>query len=131
MYNILCFITPGDTAQTVDLLLRGLTEMAAAYYDVTRPDNERIIVQIPEIPQLELTPREAFYAQTERVRFTEARNRIIAEFIYIYPPGIPVLLPGEVISEANIDYIQAHIAAHLPVKGPEDASIEYVKVIAQ
>ena len=52
--------------------------------------------------------------------FKESAGRIIAEFIYVYPPGIPILLPGEVISQENIDYIIDHVEVGLPVKGPED-----------
>jgi arginine decarboxylase len=55
----------------------------------------------------------------------------MSEFIYVYPPGIPILLPGEVISQENIDYIVDHLEVGLPVKGPEDRSIEYVKVIVE
>ena len=92
---------------------------------------QELVVKIPEIPQLSLTPREAFYGQTEIVPFKESAGRIIAEFIYVYPPGIPILLPGEVISQSNIDYIVDHVEVGLPVKGPEDRSIQYVKVIVE
>ena len=63
--------------------------------------------------------------------FKESAGRIIAEFIYVYPPGIPILLPGEVISQENIDYITDHVEVGLPVKGPEDRSIQNVKVIVE
>ena len=89
------------------------------------------MVKIPEIPHLSLTPRDAFYAATEVVPFKESAGRIIAEFIYVYPPGIPILLPGEVISQTNIDYIVDHVEVGLPVKGPEDRSIQFVKVIVE
>jgi lysine decarboxylase len=49
----------------------------------------------------------------------------------IYPPGIPVLLPGEIITEENLTYIQANAAAGLPVQGPEDASLQTVRVIQE
>ena len=54
-----------------------------------------------------------------------------SKFIYVYPPGIPILLPGEVITQTNIDYIVDHVEVGLPVKGPEDRSIEFVKVIVE
>lgn len=78
-----------------------------------------------------LLPRDAFYAETEVIPFKESAGRIIAEFIYVYPPGIPILLPGEVISQNNIDYIIEHVEVGLPVKGPEDRTIEHVKVIVE
>lgn len=129
MYNILCFITPGDTEETIETLLSALRELSKLYY---KEDNaNELIVKIPEIPQLSLIPRDAFYADTEVVPFKESAGRIIAEFIYVYPPGIPILLPGEVISQDNIDYIVDHVEVGLPVKGPEDRYINQVKVIVE
>jgi arginine decarboxylase len=129
MYNILALVTPGDTRETIDTLLAALRDLAKMHYEIN--EASELIVKIPEIPQLSLTPRDAFYAETELVPFKESAGRIIAEFIYVYPPGIPILLPGEVISQENIDYIVEHVEVGLPVKGPEDRSIQFVKVIVE
>ncbi|MDT3425694.1 arginine/lysine/ornithine decarboxylase [Paenibacillus forsythiae] len=129
MYNILCLITPGDTRQSVDKLLSALRVLSAIHYG--KGDIYELKVQVPEIPQLALTPRDAFYADTELVPFKESADRIIAEFIYVYPPGIPILLPGEVITQDNIDYILDHVEIGLPVKGPEDRTLHHVKVIVE
>ncbi|MGN7357666.1 aminotransferase class I/II-fold pyridoxal phosphate-dependent enzyme [Paenibacillus sp. SAF-054] len=129
MYNILCLITPGDNEETVSILLTALRELAETYYNVNTANE--LIVKIPEIPQLSLIPRDAFYGDTEVIPFKESAGRIIAEFIYVYPPGIPILLPGEVISQDNIDYIVDHVDVGLPVKGPEDRYINNVKVIVE
>lgn len=130
MYNILCLITPGDDEQSISILLNALREMSEAYHSNDRKIIE-IEMKIPEIPHLSLTPRDAFYGQTELVPFRESAGRIIAEFIYVYPPGIPIVLPGEVISQENIDYIVDHLDVGLPVKGPEDRTITNVKVIVE
>lgn len=129
MYNILCLFTPGDTKENVDVLLNALRELSSQNYNI-RPANE-LVIKVPKIPQLTLTPRDAFYGDTEIIPFKESADRIIAEFIYVYPPGIPILLPGEVISQELIDYITDHVDVGLPVKGPEDRSIENVKVIVE
>ncbi|MBE1446999.1 arginine decarboxylase [Paenibacillus sp. OAS669] len=129
LYNILCLITPGDTRDNVDILLTALRELSKQNYNI-REVNE-LVIKIPKIPQLTLTPRDAFYGDTEVVLFKESADRIIAEFIYVYPPGIPILLPGEVISQDLIDYITEHVEVGLPVKGPEDRSIQNVKVIVE
>lgn len=129
MYNILCLVTPGDTDETISILIDALRELSAAH--INRNEVQELIVKIPEIPQLSLIPRDAFYGDTEIVPFKESAGRIIAEFIYVYPPGIPILLPGEVISQQNIDYIRDHVDIGLPVKGPEDRSIQFVKVIKE
>ncbi|QJD83534.1 aminotransferase class I/II-fold pyridoxal phosphate-dependent enzyme [Cohnella herbarum] len=130
MYNILCLITPGDDEESIAILLESLKAMSDAYHADTNEIPE-VIVKIPEIPHLALTPRDAFYGETELVPFKESAGRIIAEFIYVYPPGIPILLPGEVISQENVDYIIDHLEVGLPVKGPEDRSVTNVKVIME
>jgi arginine decarboxylase len=129
MYNILALVTPGDTLDSIEALLNGLRHLVETHHEVNEANE--LIVKIPDIPQLSLTPRDAFYAETEIVPFKESAGRIIAEFIYVYPPGIPILLPGEVITQTNIDYIVDHVEVGLPVKGPEDRSIEFVKVIVE
>lgn len=127
MYNILCLITTGDTQESADKLIHALRTMSDEFH--SKGEVKELVVKIPEIPHLALTPRDAFYEDTEIIPFKESAGRIIAEFIYVYPPGIPILLPGEVISQENIDYIVDHVEVGLPVKGPEDRSIQYVKVI--
>lgn len=129
MYNILCLITPGDTIDNVDILISALRQLATEHEQTATP--HELMIEIPDIPQLSLSPRDAFYGETEVVPFKQSAGRIIAEFIYVYPPGIPILLPGEVITQSNIDYIVNHVEVGLPVKGPEDRSCEFVKVIVE
>ncbi|HEY0828354.1 MAG TPA: aminotransferase class I/II-fold pyridoxal phosphate-dependent enzyme [Bacilli bacterium] len=129
MYNILCFVTAGDIVENIHILVKALTELSRINYNFNKVSE--IVVKIPEIPQLSIIPRDAFYADTETIPFKKSAGRIIAEFIYVYPPGIPILLPGEVISQENINYILEHVEVGLPVKGPEDRSIEQVKVIVE
>ena len=88
-------------------------------------------VTIPDIPKLAMTPRDAFYATTEIVPFSEAAGRISAEFIMVYPPGIPIFIPGEIITEENIAYIHMNVEAGLPVQGPEDDELEFIRVIKE
>lgn len=128
LYNILCLITPGDTMETVNQLVQALEQISQ---QCTFKQTAPVSVITPEIPLLSLSPRDAFYADTESVLLEEAVGRIIAEFIMVYPPGIPILLPGEVITQENIDYIREHQAVGLPVQGPEDKNIKRVKVIVE
>jgi arginine decarboxylase len=129
MYNILCIITSGDSEQTIGTLIAALQELSDRY--IEHDHSIDVVVKVPEIPHLSLSPRDAFYAETEIVEFTKAAGRIIAEFIFVYPPGIPILLPGEVISQDNINYIIEHLEVGLPVQGPEDKSMKNVKVIVE
>jgi arginine decarboxylase len=129
LYNILCIITPGDTRDTVNALIHAFQDLAEQQSH--KPAFEKVGIKLPEIPLLALSPRDAFYAETQVIPLKEAVGRIIAEFIMVYPPGIPILLPGEVISDENIAYIDEHIKVGLPVQGPEDKTIQTVKVIVE
>lgn len=129
LYNILCLVTLGDSRKEINLLVNALQRMS----DALETENAvaEPIVLLPDIPRLAMTPRDAFYADTEIVPIDQAVGRISAEFIMIYPPGIPIFIPGEIITEENISYIHTNIAAGLPVQGPEDDSLQTLHVIKE
>jgi len=129
LYNILCIITPGDTEYEGDMLVKALTELSAERHEKT--EKRKAQVMLPEIPLLALSPRDAFYAETELVPFDESEGRIIAEFIMVYPPGIPIFIPGEIITKENLLYIKTNMEAGLPVQGPEDYDFKYLRVIKE
>lgn len=130
LYNILCIITPGDTDKEGDLLVEALKDLADDVehrpVKVAPPQ-----VMLPDIPLLALTPRDAFYAETEVVPIDESEGRIIAEFIMVYPPGIPIFIPGEIITKENLVYIKKNMEVGLPVQGPEDEDIKSLRVIKE
>lgn len=130
LYNILCIITPGDTERETDLLVTALHSLAEEF---RHQADKGIIpkVLLPEIPLLALTPRDAFYADTEVIPFEQSVGRIIAEFIMVYPPGIPIFIPGEIITEDNLNYITKNQEAGLPVQGPEDYDLRHLRVIKE
>lgn len=128
LYNILCLITPGDSKTEVDMLIAALQDLSEEFKD-RAADHGRIEVLLPDTPPLALSPREAFYAETEVVPIEESVGKVSAEFIMVYPPGIPIFIPGELITEDNIAYIQKNIEVGLPVQGPEDPEIKYLRVI--
>ncbi|MBN8199421.1 aminotransferase class I/II-fold pyridoxal phosphate-dependent enzyme [Bacillus sp. NTK034] len=129
LYNILCIVTPGDTEREADILVSALAELASE----RKGNTEKLETQVllPDIPVLSLTPRDAFYADTELVPFDESEGRIIAEFIMVYPPGIPIFIPGEIITKENLRYIKTNMEAGLPVQGPEDYDFKYLRVIEE
>ena len=56
-------------------------------------------------PQVVVSPQEAFYAEKEHLPLLETSGRVCSEFVMCYPPGIPILAPGERITEEILDYI--------------------------
>ncbi|WP_368936923.1 aminotransferase class I/II-fold pyridoxal phosphate-dependent enzyme [Bacillus sp. SH8-8] len=128
LYNILCIITFGDTKKDVRKLVQALRSLSdefkhQAFSTVNTP------VLLPDIPSIALTPRDALYAETEVITFEESVGRIIAEFVMVYPPGIPIFIPGEIITEENLQYMRKNIEAGLPVQGAEDAKLKLIRVI--
>ncbi|MEB3749406.1 aminotransferase class I/II-fold pyridoxal phosphate-dependent enzyme [Geobacillus icigianus] len=130
LYNILCIITPGDSEREAGLLVEALRRLSAQFSHQAE-EGVKPKVLLPDIPALALTPRDAFYAETEVVPFRESAGRIIAEFVMVYPPGIPIFIPGEIITEENLNYIETNLAAGLPVQGPEDDTLQTLRVIKE
>jgi arginine decarboxylase len=131
LYNVLCIITPGDSIETTSILVHALKELAEEQKDSSITNSELKKIDVPNIPALALSPRDAFYSETEVVPFEESEGRIIAEFVMVYPPGIPIFIPGEIITKENLDYIQMNIEAGLPVQGPEDEDLKHLLVIKE
>lgn len=129
LYNILCIVSWGDSVDDIDRLVNALDQIAKARRD--RIDTREILVETPAMPELKMSPRDAFYAQTETVAIADAIGRTIAEMIMVYPPGIPILLPGEIVTQHNVDYIEENLRAGLPVQGPDDPEIRFVKVVRE
>jgi arginine decarboxylase len=78
-----------------------------------------------------LCPREAFFAATETLPVEQTSEYISAELVCPYPPGIPVLMPGEVITPAAIDYLQQIQAMGGFISGCADTSLRTLKVVRQ
>ncbi|CAH0345931.1 aminotransferase class I/II-fold pyridoxal phosphate-dependent enzyme [Bacillus sp. CECT 9360] len=132
LYNILCIITPGDTKKEADLLINALKDISEEFRKYTAKEGKtETEVLLPNIPTLTVTPRDAFYADTEIVPIDESIGRTSAEFIMVYPPGIPIFIPGEIITKENVEYIKKNIEVGLPVQGPEDSELKFLRVIKE
>lgn len=129
LYNILCIITPGDTEREADILITALQHLSEERHELAEKVETKVL--LPEIPVLAVSPRDAFYSETELIPFDESEGRVIAEFIMVYPPGIPIFIPGEIITEENLLYIKKNRDAGLPVQGPEDFDFRMLRVIKE
>jgi arginine/lysine/ornithine decarboxylase len=81
------------------------------------------------LPPIVVSPRDAFYARAESVPFAQAEGRVSAEVVTPYPPGIPVLMPGERITRDVMDGLVAVREARCPISA-SDATIETLRVVA-
>ncbi|MFZ5352457.1 MAG: aminotransferase class I/II-fold pyridoxal phosphate-dependent enzyme [Bacillota bacterium] len=129
LYNILCVFSYGDTKEKVDALLRALEEISEE--QCCKIGGKQInIIDMPHIPQSVLTPREAFNSKTVSIPLVDSLGQISAEFLMAYPPGIPILCPGEIITKETVDYVQALKDANLYVQGTEDPEVVNIKVVS-
>lgn len=93
-------------------------------------DNERAeSAPLMEIKNHErkISPREAFYAKVEKTELRQASGKIAGETVTPYPPGIPLLVPGEVIGQDSIDYIGTLVYSGHSVLGVEDGKIDTIR----
>lgn len=82
-----------------------------------------------DLPEMVVTPREAFFASHGPVAFEEAAGKIAGETISFYPPGIPLVMPGERITEELIRYCREMQKKKLLVSGPRDSSLQQIEVL--
>ena len=76
-----------------------------------------------------MSPREAFFAPSRVVPLTEAVGAVAAELVIPYPPGIPVLAPGDVVSAEKVEYLRHGAALGMYVSGPADRSLATIRVV--
>jgi arginine/lysine/ornithine decarboxylase len=92
-------------------------------------------VALPSPKDLELEtvmlPRDAFFGPTEDVPARDAVGRVGAEQITPYPPGIPVIVPGERINAAVVDYLESGLQAGMVLPDPADPSLHTIRVVRQ
>ncbi|MER7175710.1 aminotransferase class I/II-fold pyridoxal phosphate-dependent enzyme [Streptomyces mesophilus] len=122
-------ITHADDATTIGRLLDALR-------DLTRHRGELRggpMVAIPSPAELRmeqaLLPRDAFFAATRDIPIDEADGRIAAEMMTPYPPGIPVVLPGERLTEPVLTYLRSGIDAGMNVPDATDSRLHTVRVV--
>ena len=77
-----------------------------------------------------LSPREAFFGACEALPLAACAGRVSAEMVVPYPPGIPVLGPGEEISAETVDYLREAAASGVLIHGPRDLSLRSLEVVA-
>ncbi|GAB2442527.1 aminotransferase class I/II-fold pyridoxal phosphate-dependent enzyme [Nocardia tengchongensis] len=128
--RIIATLSMADSTETVDALVTGLAAWRAQLRD---PAPHGIRLLSPRELQLDsiMLPRDAFFAPCESVPIDRAPGRVAGEQVTPYPPGIPVIVPGELINVAVIDYLRSGIAAGMNVPDPADTSLDTLRVVAE
>lgn len=127
LYNILAMGTIADEREDYEKLYDAIYDISVKY------SSEREVRDIPQVtwrmPYQALSPREAVYEPMEMVDFKKSDGRVSAEIIAPYPPGIPVILPGEIITNEIIENVLKVKGAGIKINGPRDQRLEEIAVI--
>ena len=99
--NLLAYVSVGDRERDLERLVAALADIRRRY----KRDKATLMRQEYISPQVVAGPQEAFYADKKAMPLEESVGRICAEFVMCYPPGIPILAPGERITRDILDYI--------------------------
>ncbi|MDI3480627.1 MAG: arginine decarboxylase [Tepidanaerobacteraceae bacterium] len=128
LYNVLAVGAIGDNEDSINALVTAVKDIAARY---NRKNVIKITTDLPENQQLVVSPRFAFYSEKRDVRLEDAEGEISAEMLMAYPPGIPIICPGERITREVIEYARALKSEGCHLQGTEDPEAEIIKVLAE
>ena len=133
--NLLFIVGFGNSPDDVERLAGTLEYIAEHAADYRTPEMGRLLAQAERLeprlplPELAVPPREAFFAPSRPVPLEEACGQVCTEVVTCYPPGIPILCPGERISAEVAEYLTVVRQAGLPVSGPRDPSLRTLQVL--
>lgn len=125
--NILAIISAGDRMFEIERLVSALYEIKRLY-----SKNQAGLFDHEYInPFVAVAPKQAFFAQKSSVPFEQSKGRVSGEFVMCYPPGIPILAPGEIITGDILSYIAYAREKGCLLTGPQDMSIENIQVLEE
>lgn len=128
LQHIVCSVTIGDDDSTIAQLVAALTGIAAAP-SAGVLGAERLPYP-GALPTPAMTLRAATFAPSCALALDDCLGEICAESVIPYPPGIPLILPGEVIERVHLDYLRFILAQGMHIVGPEDVSLATIRVVA-
>lgn len=123
--NILAYLSMGDRPQELERLVSALADIRRRY----QRDSSGLLSHEYIDPEVVSSPQEAFYADKKSVPLKESAGHVSSEFVMCYPPGIPILAPGERITPQILDYITYAKSKGCSLTGPEDPEIRNINVL--
>ncbi|SNS45017.1 arginine decarboxylase [Anaerovirgula multivorans] len=127
-YNVLAILSLGDTEVQINALVAAFKDIAEKY---RKPKVIQIKSGVLKNPEMIVTPRDAYYSNTKIVGLEDAAGEVSGESIMAYPPGIPIIAPGERITQEMIDYIYMLKQEGSLLQGTDDPYVNFVKVLGQ
>lgn len=139
-HHVLVLITIGDTKESITALIQAVQAISDTVLSKSHESNNTKDENLQNLskhsavlpdPIVRVTPRNAMYADREQVRLQDALHRIAGETIAYYPPGIPCVAVGEVISESVLQYIEKRKAQGYVPNGADDMTLETIWVLQE
>lgn len=129
--NVVLNVTYGDSKDDMRTLVAAFRDYSARFAagGAGEAACRRLLLRTPGFTRQVLTPRDAFFAASRARPLAQCDGRVSAEIVTPYPPGIPVLGPGEEISAGIVDYLAEAAAIGLKVHGPEDLTLSTLRVV--
>lgn len=124
--NILAYVSVGDSHKNIERLIGALAEIRRIY----KKEKAWLMKHEYISPTVELPPQESFYAVKTSVPLNEAIGSVCGEFVMCYPPGIPILAPGEKVTKDIVDYILYAKEKGCSLTGPEDMAVERLNILS-
>jgi arginine/lysine/ornithine decarboxylase len=123
--NILAYISVGDREQDIERLVGALAEIRRCH----KKSRKGLLTREYISPAVQLSPQSAFYSPKKSVPIADTAGLISAEFVMCYPPGIPILAPGEMITNEVVEYIIYAKEKGCFMTGAEDRTLNLINVI--
>ena len=123
--NILAYISVGDKNKNIERLISALAEIRRIY----KKDNKDMLESEYISPVVVMSPQTAFYAEKRSLPLNECAGEVCTEFVMCYPPGIPILAPGERITPEVIAYIRYTKEKGCVITGPESMDVSRLNVL--
>jgi arginine decarboxylase len=131
LHHLMFIVTVADDEAAVDRLVAAMRDLVDA---APRVGGGRELPSLPPVSQLVgdyvMSPREAFLGTTRRVDLADAAGEIAAEPVSPYPPGVPLLVPGQRVHDGHVEFLRKGLEAGMFVEGVSDPSLEQLRVVA-
>lgn len=123
--NILAIISAGDRNLEIERLIAALSEIKRLH----QKDQAGLFDHEYITPYIKMGPQQAFYSKKKSLPIAKSEGRVCGEFVMCYPPGIPILAPGELITRDVVNYIQYAKEKGCFMTGTQDMKIENICVV--
>ena len=137
LFHVLALVTIGNTKEEVEKLVSSVEDIMLNRRRDTKSHLKRVEIrmgsefEMPDWPKRRMSPRKAFISPSRMVSIEKAVGKVCADMITPYPPGIPVICPGEVFTQDIINYIKLEASSGGHIQGLSDPTLKEMKVVKE